>query len=81
MHTPLSQKIKNVAEAARVWVLAGMPITSSDQHSHRVSICHANTCGFYDPAAYKNTGGCNACGCSTEAKAWLATESCPKKLW
>jgi len=73
------QKAKNVAQAAQTWVLAGMPIVSKEIHEERVKLCTG--CYYFDKMAYKCTGGCNKCGCSVQAKAWLATERCPVGAW
>jgi hypothetical protein len=45
----------------------------------RLEVCKA--CPEWDSNALGGTGRCKMCGCSTQAKLRLATESCPKNLW
>jgi hypothetical protein len=61
-------KLKNFAESAHAWILAGMPIVDKKTHTDRLAIC--SMCKSY------HKGECAHCGCIMEAKAWLATAAC-----
>ena len=72
----LSDKLKNFAESAHTWILAGMPVVEEDVYDRRLYICQ--TCPDY------RDGVCKHCGCHMKTKCWLATESCArpgKPLW
>jgi len=78
----LIQKARNAAKSAQIWILAGMPVVSNEDHAARLKICRrAIRCEAYNPGGYGGTGECLSCGCSVDAKAWLATEPCPLGFW
>lgn len=60
---------KSMAKA----IEAGMPLVSDAVYGQRVGVCHG--CGEF------NHFQCRICKCLIWAKAKLATEDCPKRLW
>lgn len=73
------EQAKNLAKAglkAGKAVLVGKRLfVSKEIKAERQTIC--DTCEFYDIASSR----CSKCGCSTEIKLSLATESCPIEKW
>jgi hypothetical protein len=69
MNPTLAEKLRNVAQSARTWVVAGMPIVPKEVYVRRLDRC--SVCPFND------RGTCRLCGCVLEIKAWAATEGCP----
>ena len=72
----LLDKLKNFAESAHTWILAGMPVVDQPTYDRRLYIC-SNCPDLID-------GSCRHCGCAMKVKAWLATEPCArpgKPLW
>jgi hypothetical protein len=57
----------------------GYEVVSPEVFESRLAICH--TCEFWEPRAFRGTGRCGKCGCSTMAKLKLSTERCPVDKW
>lgn len=51
-------------------------LLSPEAAQRRLNVCEA-PCIFFDSAARR----CRKCECYVDAKAILATEDCPQKLW
>jgi hypothetical protein len=75
----IAEMAKSVASSVKGWAASGFKVASSDLLEQRLSICGG--CEFWDSAAFANTGRCNKCGCSTQAKLRIATEKCPAGKW
>lgn len=50
-----------------------------EQINARLSECRV--CPYWDPEAFRGTGRCKKCGCSTWAKIKLKSASCPDGRW
>lgn len=62
-----------LSKALLSWVSKGMPLTPPDELKSRQEACR--TCEHF-------TGSrCRLCGCFTEAKLRMATETCPIAKW
>jgi hypothetical protein len=53
--------------------------TSPKELEKRLAICQP--CEHWVAKAFKNTGGCSLCGCSTWAKLRMPLEQCPINKW
>lgn len=60
------------------WASSGFPVSDDKQVADRSVIC--KSCQWWDGRAALG-GRCNLCGCVTQAKWRMATESCPIGLW
>lgn len=74
-----TQMARSAAKSATSWVKQGVPIASEELLKERQAIC--KSCEFWDSKAFKGTGRCMKCGCSTWAKLRMATEKCPIGKW
>jgi hypothetical protein len=74
-----TQMAKTVVVAAAKWAVSGFSAASEEEITKRKSICAE--CEHWSAGAFKQTGRCNKCGCSTWAKIRMATESCPEGKW
>lgn len=70
---------KSLTSSVKRWAASGFKVASNELLDQRLSICGG--CEFWDSAAFDNTGRCNKCGCSTQAKLRIATEKCPAGKW
>jgi len=75
----LLQKAKSFTESLVEWGLEGMPVATRKMFNERLKICES--CEFWDSSAFANTGKCEKCGCSTQAKLRLDTSVCPIGKW
>jgi hypothetical protein len=75
----LAEMAANFAKATARWLKAGCPVVSREVFERRLGPTGCATCLYFDPSARGNRGKCNhpKCGCTSEWKAWLATEICP----
>jgi hypothetical protein len=90
--SPVAQA-KGLLSAAGRWLAGGLATHGSAEVEARLAVCHGrNRIGLPPPAsagvapcAELRSGvlgpWCNACGCWVNAKAALATETCPRGLW
>jgi hypothetical protein len=70
---------KNITKSTANFIKGGMKIVTDEQLQERLKIC--NNCDNFDAAAFKGTGRCKLCGCSTMLKLKMATEKCPIDKW
>lgn len=75
----LSTQAKSLLKAGINWAKKGFPVVNEAQLNERLSMCAS--CEHWDKQAFKGTGRCKLCGCSTQAKLRLATEKCPIDKW
>lgn len=70
----------NLSRAMARAVSTGFKTVKRPILEHRLSVCRG--CPYWEENARFGLGKCNhvECGC-TRSKLWLATESCPQKLW
>jgi hypothetical protein len=76
---PLVDMVGSAAKAAYAWVKSGFVTTDEQTLIKRIEACMG--CEFWDAAAFRGTGRCKKCGCSTQAKLRMATEKCPIGKW
>lgn len=76
---PLVDMVGSAAKAAYAWVKSGFVTTDEQTLIKRIETCMG--CEFWDAAAFRGTGRCKKCGCSTQAKLRMATEKCPIGKW
>jgi hypothetical protein len=75
----LTAQAASLAKAVISAVREGGPIKVTEKtFIERKNIC--NTCEYYDPSAFMNTGRCRVCGCGV-AKLQMANQECPKGKW
>jgi hypothetical protein len=74
-----TQMVSSLANAAIHWAKAGFELTSDEAFTNRLDIC--KSCEFWDFTGFANTGRCQKCGCSTQAKLRMASEKCPVGKW
>jgi hypothetical protein len=55
------------------WIAAGFPVVDETKFNERILICHG--CEFWDSKGFHGTGACGKCGCSTQAKLRMKSES------
>ena len=72
-------KLNNVSRSATNWAKSGFPIPDPETFNARLETCKG--CEFWDESGFVNTGRCQKCGCSTQAKLRMATEKCPIGKW
>jgi hypothetical protein len=74
-YPPVLQQLGSAASAvgrAAAAAVTGQPVlVSAEERQRRLAICHG--CESWDPQQSR----CRLCGCSTNQKVALATESCP----
>jgi hypothetical protein len=58
---------------------SGFAQATPQQYKDRLNICRM--CTRFNPKAYRNTGRCMECGCSTKIKLVIAAEACPLAKW
>ena len=75
----LTKMVTNVMQSASKWVARGMQHTDEATLKMRIETCQS--CKFWNPKGFNNTGRCMKCGCSTWAKLRMATEKCPIGKW
>ena len=61
------------------WSLSKFAITPQNILKERQEIC--KLCPEWDSSGIAGTGRCKKCGCSTQAKLRMASESCPINKW
>jgi len=61
------------------WAKSGFKVVNDEMLEFRQNICGG--CEFWDVKAFRGTGRCLKCGCSTKVKLRLATASCPVGKW
>jgi hypothetical protein len=71
--------VQSFAQSMLKWTGSGFKTVDEEQLKERLEIC--SRCEFWDSKAFGNTGRCQKCGCSTQAKLRLATEKCPIDRW
>jgi hypothetical protein len=72
-------QLLSLATAVGKFVGNGAPIVPKEILAERKSICEQ--CEHWNSKAFRNTGRCKICGCSTWAKLRMATEKCPLNKW
>jgi hypothetical protein len=75
----LTTQVKSLASAVKNLAMSGFAFAPGELYNERVAICKG--CPQWDPSAFLNTGKCNLCGCSTQAKLRLPLEKCPIDKW
>jgi hypothetical protein len=75
----LAEMIKSATKSAALWAQRGFKHTDEETLTSRVEIC--GNCEFWNAQAFRGTGRCMKCGCSTWAKLRMATEKCPIGKW
>jgi hypothetical protein len=73
------KKCQTFSSAVSNFARSGFYATPPQILATRVATCRA--CPEWDAAAFKGTGRCRKCGCSTWAKLRMATERCPMGKW
>lgn len=76
---PFMSMAHNFAKAANRWVNSNFLKTDDASLEIRLEACRK--CEFWNPKAFRGTGRCMKCGCSTWAKLRMATEKCPIGKW
>jgi hypothetical protein len=74
-----AEMAKNLASSMKDWAKKGFKIATNEQVEARLEVCRG--CEWFDRDALAGTGRCKRCGCSTQAKLRIATQSCPINLW
>jgi hypothetical protein len=74
-----SEQVKGLGKAVASWTTSGFPIPDPETFNARLETCKG--CEFWDESGFVNTGRCQKCGCSTQAKLRMATEKCPIGKW
>lgn len=71
---PIAQQIVTLAQELDVWIAAGRPLTTQEQHDARQLGCETDGTGdrSHAPCAYFEDGRCMACGCAAESAPVLA---------
>ena len=75
----MGSMLASVSNSAKTWLASGMPVSESEVVQVRLKTCQS--CEWWDSKAFKGTGKCLKCGCSTWAKLRMATERCPLGKW
>jgi hypothetical protein len=75
----MTQLAGSITKAAINWAKGGFATTDEQTLIKRIETCMG--CEFWDAAAFRGTGRCKKCGCSTQAKLRMATEKCPIGKW
>jgi hypothetical protein len=71
---------KNFGSSMVKWAKSGFQTVDQEEvFNVRLEIC--KKCPQWDSQALGGGGRCKLCGCATQAKLRLATESCPINLW
>ena len=74
----LPSMMKNLAQAATMYVVDGFKNCTKEEHSRRFAICHP--CEYWNQNGFYGLGQCRKCGCSG-AKLWVASSKCPIGKW
>jgi len=72
---------KNLGKSMIGWAKSGFETLSDDSEEFKKRLETCKSCKEWDSQALGGTGRCRLCGCSTQAKLRLASESCPINLW
>lgn len=78
-NNPSLQKLDSFINSSLNWAKSGFELVDSKILEERKKKC--NSCDFWDSNAFRGTGKCKKCGCSTWAKLKMATERCPIGKW
>ena len=78
-NNPSLQKLDSFINSSLNWAKSGFELVDSKILEERKKKC--NSCDFWDSNAFRGTGKCKKCGCSTWAKLRMATERCPIGKW
>jgi hypothetical protein len=72
-------KIQNLGGSLSNFISSGFQTADPETFNARLETCRG--CEFWDESGFVNTGRCQKCGCSTQAKLRMATEKCPISKW
>lgn len=75
----LTEMVTSFSEDMLKWASANFALASQEEMDQRLNICRS--CEWWNAEAYKGTGRCRKCGCSTWAKIRVKTSGCPIGLW
>lgn len=75
----LTAQAATLANAVVQAVRSNGPLKVTEKtFNERKSICQS--CEYYDPSAFMNSGRCRVCGCGV-AKLYMPNQECPKGKW
>jgi hypothetical protein len=75
----LFKQVSSFTKSFYKWAVNGFGVTERKLLKQRLTVCY--TCPAWDKEAFKGTGRCRECGCSTWAKLRMPTEKCPLNKW
>lgn len=73
------KKCKSLSSSVVNYSISGFKSSTQEEIFKRKLICEG--CDNWISSAWKGTGKCNLCGCSTWAKIRMKTEKCPIEKW
>lgn len=75
----ITQKLGELSESVRVWLLAGLPVATAETIESRLNTC--KTCEKVENNKDGEPYKCKECNCYLHVKSMMDTSKCPLNKW